>query len=838
MSCWVVFSVSFLCSVPIRRHQHPELRRGGILARKWMLFRQVNKQRSDGKWKFSSGDLMKRSIHFNGLMLTVCLLIGGAQALAAEYAISPEGDDQASGSSEQPIRSFARAADLLQPGDTLHLLAGTYLEPIDWNSLRGTADQPIRIVGSSGTVLDGTQPLEGRWTPNENGIWTMRIDFDIWQLFAGDRLVYLARWPDATFEDGSKWRMTRSFRAAEGGFDRKQGTYFGKSRDGWIYDRAFLPGTGDGFHEGDSRYEVEQAQLSLADSGKDFTGAIAVLNLGHWLTWARPIKDHEVGSDHFRYEQREMRGLNRFFAWYVLGRAALDKSNEWWFEADTQTIYFMPPAGEDPNLMAMRGKRRDFAVVLDQCAHLEFEDIDIFGAAFFLDDCEHITFEDCRFRYSATHKFGLGQFDWVEWDNRGANQNKLPSIWNGHDNTFTNCEFSYCNSPIYFGGTRARVENCLFHDIEWDLNSNGGSGSIMIGKDGTFRRNTVFRTGNSEGIRPVDSGCRIELNRIFDMGNLQHDGSAINVGTTKHLGCLVAHNWAHDNNRQGIRFDYAGGWDGVVILRPDGLIHGDGVYRNNVTWNTEPNQVKGDRHLVLNNTVISVNRYPAPSSEKMTMSIQGFKCMHSIDGNAQSITCNNLANLTHRSWNLQSTLAPTAATLPGVASHNMRERGAAYKYLRDPKNYDFRPRKDSPLVDGGRIVTRDEVKSRDSRFDRITYVGNSPDIGAYEYGDHRYWIPGRRETTACTPIPRDDGTEVPLDADLMFLEAYGSQRHQVYFGLSSDQLELIAELNRSTNIVKPPALQADTVYFWRVDSVDSDGTPHASPIWSFTTTKM
>lgn len=137
-------------------------------------------------------------------------------------------------------------------------------------------------------------------------------------------------------------------------------------------------------------------------------------------------------------------------------------------------------------------------------------------------------------------------------------------------------------------------------------------------------------------MRPLAPGTRIELNRLFDMGNLQHDGAAINVGTSKHAGCLVVRNWAYDCNRQGVRFDYHGGWNEKPLVRDDGLIHGDGVYMNNVTWNTQPNQVKGDRHLVLGNTVVNVNRYRDPKAEEMTMSIQGFKCMHNIDGNESS----------------------------------------------------------------------------------------------------------------------------------------------------------------------------------------------------------
>ena len=68
-------------------------------------------------------------------------------AIAAEYSIVPNGDDRGPGTREQPLQSFSRAAELLKPGDTLYLLPGNYREPIHWKSFRGTARQPIRIVG-------------------------------------------------------------------------------------------------------------------------------------------------------------------------------------------------------------------------------------------------------------------------------------------------------------------------------------------------------------------------------------------------------------------------------------------------------------------------------------------------------------------------------------------------------------------------------------------------------------------------------------------------------------------------------------------------------------------
>jgi hypothetical protein len=663
----------------------------------------------------------------------------------------------------------------------------------------------------------------------------------------------VARWPDATFEDGKIWRMMEGCRRTDGGYNEGRHEWLGKSRLGLAYDDCFRQPDSVGFREGDTRYKVnpsigfDNQPGSLADSGKDFTGALAVLNIGHWLTWTRPITEHAAGSDHFKYDPFgiEMESVHRFSAYHILGLPALDRPNEWWFDKDSKTVYFMPQQGVDPNSMNLRGRIRDYGLELSDCSDITVQGIRFHGAGFFVRSCSRVTVEDCTFDYPATHKFMLGALDYFSHGNPKRNPNTQPSIHRGENNRFINNIVRRSNAPLYFGSRGMLVENCLFEDIEWEPNSAGYSGSVMIGEGGVFRRNTITRGGNSEGLRGVSPGATIELNHIFDMSNLQHDGAALNVGTRDHYRARVSQNWAHDCNRQGVRFDY----HGTAIYREDGAIHGDGVYMRNVTWNTEPNELKGDRHLVLNNTIPGVNRYPDPFKEEVTMSIQGFKILHDINGNMNSLIRNNLGTLLSRTFHLDKkpkkwwvrsdgSMMLVATVLPGTVDHNMREAGASWKYLRDPANYDFRPKAGSPLVDAGSVVRPGEVPSPVASFTGLDYEGQAPDIGAYEFGAKRYWIPGRQERVATTPVPKNGGVNVPLDADLMFLEAYKSTKHRIMFGAASDSLKQVAVMkDLSTNIVKPPELMADTTYYWRVDAIDQSGAVRTGPIWHFKTTK-
>ena len=88
------------------------------------------------------------------------------------------------------------------------------------------------------------------------------------------------------------------------------------------------------------------------------------------------------------------------------------------------------------------------------------------------------------------------------------------------------------------------------------------------------------------------------------------------------------------------------------------------------------------------------------------------------------------------------------------------------------------------------------------------------------------------------PVPKNGGKSVPLNTDLMFLEAYQAEEHIVLFGEKPTELAVIASLNGTgTNIVKPPKLLRNTTYYWRVRAVKESGTDSRSPTWMFTTTE-
>ena len=127
----------------------------------------------------------------------------------------------------------------------------------------------------------------------------------------------------------------------------------------------------------------------------------------------------------------------------------------------------------------------------------------------------------------------------------------------------------------------------------------------------------------------------------------------------------------------------------------------------------------------------------------------------------------------------------------GRSDASLIEQFGADPFEQEMQNYDFRPRKGSQLIDAGVVIVGvndgtdptvqldeifpDPVADPDWKTNPLPhnvdllysgqnrpYVGEAPDIGAYEYGDTVYWIPGYRYPHPSVPIPGDGAINVPV----------------------------------------------------------------------------
>ena len=71
-----------------------------------------------------------------------------------EYAVSPDGDDEASGSPDDPWRTLQHALQQLRAGDRLTVADGRYRENVEVQVRPGREDAPVQVVAA-----DGARPL-------------------------------------------------------------------------------------------------------------------------------------------------------------------------------------------------------------------------------------------------------------------------------------------------------------------------------------------------------------------------------------------------------------------------------------------------------------------------------------------------------------------------------------------------------------------------------------------------------------------------------------------------------------------------------------------------------
>lgn len=740
---------------------------------------------------------MKR--FFYGLITMAAVSVG-----AVEYYVATDGSDAAVGTKDAPFATLQAAADRMQPGDICTVRGGTYFQPLELEGLKGAADKPIvfRAYEDETVILDGTVGIDSDWKAGANGIFETQLDYDVWQLFSGKRLLDLARWPNASVNDGSIWDLHKSMRSTDRNWDNKAGKSDSITQSGVIFDQ-----THDEAAKGNRQ--------TLAETGLDFTGSIAVLNIGHWLTWSRPVLSHEAGSNQFTYNPDGTRML-KFLEYCIYGRPALDAENEWWFDAGSKILSVKFDKAEP---RPVRGKVRDYNLVARECEYVQFKGLDFFATTFLFDECRNMVMEESRLLYPSTHKFGLGELDWFSHKPPKNGGNAMTMVYNSEEencgNVIRNCSIEYPNSPaIGLFSKGAVLENCYIHDVEWDVNSSGGAGSLPGGDGVTVRNCTLHTTGGSEGIR-LGAGSTIEGNHIYNTSLLQHDGSAVNIGTPSQPGTVARRNWIHDTNRQAIRFDSttsAFGTDAAVV--------------ENVFFNVQEgeggNKFKGDYQLFAKNTA--------------------FDCFVAIPKgfgetdihNENSLVCNNLVDHLVE-WNMKS----RKEGIPARLKNNVAGEGSVRRLLRDPDNLDFRPKTDAvALVDAGRIITREELPGKRIRLPEITWAGSRPDIGAYELEADHYWIPGFRFPTASVPVPPNGAKNVKMDADLMWKCGRDADNHIIYLGedeaVLSVDVPMFGKAGIRKNIHNPGKLEAGKTYYWRVDVVLKDGSVRRGKVWSFT----
>ena len=109
--------------------------------------------------------------------------------------------------------------------------------------------------------------------------------------------------------------------------------------------------------------------------------------------------------------------------------------------------------------------------------------------------------------------------------------------------------------------------------------------------------------------------------------------------------------------------------------------------------------------------------------------------------------------------------------------------------------------------------------------------------GTVHTGD--VWSFSVAPATAWAPAPLDGALYEDVDVDLTWTAGKDAASHDVYFSANEEDVvngaDTALQGNQLGAIFDPGTLERGTVYYWRVDEVQSDGAKYAGEVWSFRT---
>ena len=437
--------------------------------------------------------------------------------------------------------------------------------------------------------------------------------------------------------------------------------------------------------------------ISLENIGFNVEGATAILNVGSFKTYTREILNHNGNT--FYYEPVDLWKTKHHDYFLEKKIEFLDSPGEWFYDLDSSLVYFWAPDNANPNNLNIRGKVQSYAFEIIDSDYIEIRDLEFFGTTFKFENSDYSIVDHCNLIYPSCYKRMLGVVD---------TQPEMSIFTSSSNCKVINSAFRFIDGSaleMYSGSNT--IENCYFYHIDYTATDlNGLMTTIQMGgSNNIFRRNTMHRMGASATLNPGNSAI-IELNDMSDSGHMQSDGALVQCMVGQQPNVQIRYNWLHDTEKFGARFDGEG----------DGY---GGHMHHNVIWNVQGGiMVKGYNHNIYNNTSFD----NGSKNDIIVMIDQG--------GNEGTITINNASNKIagHRTGTYQD------YPVPGIYENNWNgyETNQDIKdLLQDAENLDFTPTEGSILIDSG--------------FDHenldLNYIGDGPDLGAYEYGGE-YWIPG------------------------------------------------------------------------------------------------
>ncbi|MEM9830442.1 MAG: right-handed parallel beta-helix repeat-containing protein [Bacteroidota bacterium] len=460
----------------------------------------------------------------------LCLLI--QSALATDYYVSPDGNDQNLGTLPNPFLTIQKAAEVMKAGDICYIRAGTYRETIR-PSDSGTPGNPIvfQAYQQEQVIITGMEELNG-WESDGASTYSTTVD---WTLGDDNMVMYqgqlcdLARWPNNI------------------------------DQNPFTLDAAVNTDGGDNY----------LSHPDLPDWDWANGGSLFYLGNSRWTSWRSHVTGASKGTVNFTLPGSWVGGAHnpsKGGEFYLQGiKAALDAPYEWFLDTLENKLYLQTPDGAEPLTGSVQMKQREWSFNLENRNYIQVNGINTYGVAINLKNSNHCRVYDCAIYYG-NHTLDInGEFL----------TNRASIILWGSNNTVEQCEIAYgSSSGIWVLGKNHTVKNNHIHDFDYlatydaPLNIRGGEGGHQI------LNNTIFN-GGRDCIQSFGQNTEIAYNDV-SRSNLINDDCGLYYTCCSEHRVKIHHNYFHDAQSRGSHYKAAG-----IYLDND--THYAEVYRNVVT---------------------------------------------------------------------------------------------------------------------------------------------------------------------------------------------------------------------------------------------------------------
>jgi len=445
------------------------------------------------------------------------LFLSTTNLFAAQYFVSPSGNDANPGTRAKPWKTADHACMQARPGDTVFFLEGIYRQTLS-PQRDGLPGKPISFLAAPGqtVVFSGCDPVTD-WKPHKDGIFQASMSRSLGKnnlLFSNGKPLQEARWPND--RDG----------------------------DPMTVDAAKIT-RGEAL-----KTSIVCEELPDGLTEEDLLGAVVWgLCDWKWSSWTRPLTGYDPESKELTIPsfegdwwmaERHAPGTKRGGLFYLVGKPALlDAPGEWFYDEETKTIYLKSLDGKIP--ARIEAKARKTGIDLVGRKWIRVEGVQLRGCTADLSDAQHCELSRIHARYVSHTR---GGHTWMNL------KEKSGIFITGSNNVLHDSEIAYsAGNGVNLGGKDNAVINCHIHHCNYI-----GAYTWPLALDGM--RNLVSHSTIAYGGRDTlkISGVEhlIQYNDLSTPGQICHDLGIIYTGGNEGGNTRIRYNWLHHAGQEGL----------------------------------------------------------------------------------------------------------------------------------------------------------------------------------------------------------------------------------------------------------------------------------------------